>query len=107
MCRWGVESFLFPELTANLSTGFYTRADIEHIVSFALDRGVRLVPEFDMPGHAAGLLPLQVRGVEFCNAPGASKIPNWCTLNGANGSVAQKVGPSTACLALHIFAFKI
>ena len=27
-----------------------------------------------MPGHAAGLLPLQARGVEFCNAPGVSAI---------------------------------
>jgi hypothetical protein len=117
MCRWGVESLLFPELTANLSTGFYTRGDIEHLVAYALDRGVRIVPEFDMPGvegdgfrriqfltsvcavptqplgHAAGLLPLQGRGVEFCNAPGTSSIPNWCTLKGGNGSVAQKLLP--------------
>ena len=49
MCRWGVESLLFPELTANLSTGFYTRSDIQHLVTFARDRGVRVVPEFDMP----------------------------------------------------------
>ena len=47
-----------------------------------------------MPGHAAGLLPLQARGVEFCNAPGVSAIPNWCTMQGGNGSVAQRVLPA-------------
>ena len=46
-----------------------------------------------MPGHAAGLLPLQARGVKFCNAPGVSAIPNWCTLAGDNGSAAQRLLP--------------
>lgn len=75
-------------------SGFYTQADIAALNTYAHDRGITLVPEFDMPGHAAGLLALQDRGIEFCNVPGISSIPNWCTLKGDNGSVAQKLLPS-------------
>lgn len=30
----------------------YTHWDIEEVVSYAKERGVHVVPEFDMPGHA-------------------------------------------------------
>eukprot|EP00037_Helgoeca_nana_P014814 m.138437 g.138437 ORF g.138437 m.138437 type:complete len:567 (+) comp22726_c0_seq1:53-1753(+) len=72
-CRFGVESALYPELTASLgpgspNAGFYTHADIAELVSYGGDRGVRIVPEVEIPGHALGLLPLaSVGGLEFCN----------------------------------------
>ena len=33
----------------------YSKADISHLVSYARDRGVRIVPEFDTPGHTASI----------------------------------------------------
>ncbi len=29
---------------------------------------VRVVPEFDIPGHSRGFIPLEPDGIEFCTA---------------------------------------
>jgi hexosaminidase len=48
-----IESKKFPELHMNGSNGqYYTQADMRRLVEYASDRGVRVVPEFDLPGHA-------------------------------------------------------
>lgn len=48
-----VESKVFPLLQMKGSNGFYyTQEQIEHVVEYARDRGIRVVPEFDMPAHA-------------------------------------------------------
>jgi hexosaminidase len=48
-----VESKAFPLLTAKGSDGnFYTQDQIRHILEYARDRGIRVIPEFDMPGHS-------------------------------------------------------
>lgn len=48
-----VESKRYPLLAAKGSDGlFYTQAQIKDIVGYARDRGIRVVPEFDMPGHS-------------------------------------------------------
>ena len=36
--------------------GFYTRAELASLVRHAADRGVRIVPEIEMPGHARAAL---------------------------------------------------
>jgi hexosaminidase len=36
--------------------GFYTQDEIRHIVAYASDRGVMVVPEIEMPGHASAAL---------------------------------------------------
>jgi hexosaminidase len=47
------ESKVFPDLTGKGSDGqFYTQAEIRDLVAYAHDRGIRVVPEFDMPGHS-------------------------------------------------------
>jgi hexosaminidase len=47
-----VESKLFPELQGKGSDGlFYTQDQIRQVIAYARDRGIRVVPEFDMPGH--------------------------------------------------------
>eukprot|EP00035_Acanthoeca_spectabilis_P018249 m.385392 g.385392 ORF g.385392 m.385392 type:complete len:614 (+) comp16737_c4_seq1:44-1885(+) len=67
--RCAVESKKYPDLTANLTGemgGFYTQDDVTEIVAFAKERGVLVVPEVDLPGHANGLLPLKHYGGRFC-----------------------------------------
>ena len=36
--------------------GFYTQAQVRDIVAYAADRGIRIVPEIEMPGHASATL---------------------------------------------------
>jgi hexosaminidase len=48
-----VESHKFPKLQENGSDGlFYTQEQIREVIEYARDRGIRVVPEFDMPGHS-------------------------------------------------------
>jgi hexosaminidase len=52
-----VESKLFPLLQRMGSDGrFYTQDQIREIVRYARERGIRVVPEFDIPGHSAAML---------------------------------------------------
>ncbi len=48
-----IESRVYPKLTALGSDGlFYTQDDAREIVRYARERGIRVVPEFEMPGHS-------------------------------------------------------
>ncbi len=52
-----VETKKFPELYRQGSDGnFYTQEQIREIIKYAADRGIRVMPEFDMPGHATAWL---------------------------------------------------
>ncbi|MDQ3801565.1 MAG: family 20 glycosylhydrolase [Acidobacteriota bacterium] len=67
-----VESRRFPELHLMGSDGdFYTQAQIREIIQYAAERGIRVMPEFDMPGHATSWL---VSHPEIGSAPGPYKI---------------------------------
>jgi hexosaminidase len=47
------ESKKFPKLTSVGSGGqFYTQEEMRDVVAYARARGIRVVPEFDMPGHS-------------------------------------------------------
>ncbi|MEQ7801486.1 beta-N-acetylhexosaminidase [Pedobacter sp. ASV1-7] len=53
-----IESKLFPKLHEMGSNGKYlSQAQIKDIVKYATDRGIRVVPEFDMPGHTSSWFP--------------------------------------------------
>ena len=48
------ESKAFPLLQQKGSDGlFYTQNEIRQVIEYARDRGIRVVPEFDMPAHAS------------------------------------------------------
>jgi len=48
-----VESKKFPKLQGAGSDGlYYTQDEIRDLIAYARDRGIRVVPEFDMPGHS-------------------------------------------------------
>jgi hexosaminidase len=76
------ESRRFPRLQQLGSDGnFYTQADIRHVVAYARDRGIRVVPEFDMPGHTNSWL---VGYPELASAPGPYSIGRtWGVYDGA------------------------
>ena len=52
-----VESRVFPLLQQRGSDGlYYTQDQVREIVRYAADRGIRVVPEFDMPAHTLAWL---------------------------------------------------
>jgi hexosaminidase len=47
------QSLKYPRLTEFASDGqFYTQDQMREVVAYARARGIRVVPEFDMPGHS-------------------------------------------------------
>jgi hexosaminidase len=53
-----VESKRYPKLQGAGSDGrFYTQDDIRAIVAYARDRGIRVIPEFDIPAHTQSWFP--------------------------------------------------
>jgi len=52
-----VESKVFPRLQEVAADGlFYTQEQIKDVVKYASNLGIRVVPEFDVPGHASAIL---------------------------------------------------
>ncbi|HEV3329925.1 MAG TPA: family 20 glycosylhydrolase [Bryobacteraceae bacterium] len=49
-----IESKRYPKLQLSGSDGnFYTQAEVRQVIAYARDRAIRVIPEFDMPGHTA------------------------------------------------------
>ena len=47
-----VESLVWPKLHGLGSDGlYYTQDEVRQVVAYARERGIRVVPEFDVPGH--------------------------------------------------------
>lgn len=63
-----VESKKFPKLHELGSNGaYYTQDEIRDLIGYARDRGIRILPEFDMPGHSTSFF---VGYPEIASGPG-------------------------------------
>ena len=88
---WPLESTAYPKLwsAAWSSRERYTLRDVAAVVEFARARGVRVVPEFDTPGHASSMC---VGYPELCCSPscmqsGGSPLSPVPDANGKNVSL--------------------
>lgn len=72
-----VESRSFPELTARTTRHgeFYTRADVATLVEHARVRGIRIVPEFNVPAHARSWLAAMPEKLLRTNVPLQDALP--------------------------------
>ena len=67
-----VESKKFPKLQELGSDGqYYTQEEIRAVIAYARDRGIRVIPEFDMPGHSTSWF---VGYPDLASAPGLYQI---------------------------------
>lgn len=89
---WRLESKKYPKLHQLASGGdFYTRKQIRDVVAYARARGIQVLPEIDMPGHASAIA---VAYPELMSAPGPYAMEyRWGvhkpTLNPANEKVYE------------------
>jgi hexosaminidase len=67
-----VECKTFPKLHQLGSDGlYYTHEQIRDVIAYAADRGIRVMPEFDIPGHSTSWL---VGYPELASLPGPYQI---------------------------------
>ena len=83
------ESKKFPKLTSVGSGGaFYTQDEIRELIAYARDRGIRVVVEFDMPGHSSSWF---VGYPEIASTPGPFKIEEeWGVMDPAMDPTNEK-----------------
>jgi len=84
-----VESHKFPKLHEMGSDGLYYKQDeIRDIIAYARDRGIRVVPEFDMPGHSTAWF---VGHSELASGPGPYQIERkWGVFDPAMDPTSDK-----------------
>ena len=85
-----VESKVFPRLQEMGSDGhYYTQQQVKEIIAYARDRGIRVLPEFDMPGHSTAWF---VGYPELASAPGPYTIErHWGVFDPAMDPTNEKV----------------
>ena len=67
-----IESKRFPKLQGMGSDGnYYTQEQVKEVIAYARERGIRVVPEFDVPGHVTSWV---VGYPELASMPGPYTI---------------------------------
>ncbi len=65
---WRMEFKAFPKLHEQASDGeYYSQQDIREVVAYAQQRGIHVLPEIDIPGHASAIALVYP---ELMSAPG-------------------------------------
>jgi hexosaminidase len=85
-----VESKKFPKLHELGSDGlYYTQEEIRDVIAYARDRGIRVVPEFDMPGHSTAWF---VGHPELASGKGPYEIERrWGIFDAAMDPTSERV----------------
>src|SRR5215831_12540150 len=83
------ESKKLPKLhTLGSGGAYYTQEEIRDLISYARDRGIRVVPEFDMPGHSSSWF---VGYPEIASTSGPFKIEEeWGVMDPAMDPINEK-----------------
>lgn len=70
------QSILYPELTkgAYHSSMIYSQADVAHIIEFSRLRGIRVIAEFDTPGHTRSWGASHPEILTKCGGPYEGKL---------------------------------
>ena len=84
-----VESKKFPKLHEAGSDGlYYTQEEVRELIDYAHDRGIRVVPEFDVPGHSTAWF---VGYPEFASGKGPYEIERkWGIFDPAFDPTSEK-----------------
>ena len=84
-----IESKKLPKLHAMGSGGlYYTQDEVRDLIAYARDRGIRVVPEFDMPGHSTAWF---VAYPELASGPGPYEIERkWGVFDPAMDITSEK-----------------
>lgn len=85
-----VESKKFPKLQEMGSDGlYYTQDEVRDLIAYARDRGIRVVPEFEMPGHSTAIF---VGYPELASGPGPYQIErHWGVMDPAMDPTNEQV----------------
>jgi hexosaminidase len=83
------ESRKFPRLHGDGSDGlYYSQDELRDIIAYARDRGIRIVPEFDMPGHSTAWF---VGYPELASGPGPYQLERkWGVFDPAMDPTSEK-----------------
>ncbi|KUG06838.1 beta-N-acetylhexosaminidase [Solirubrum puertoriconensis] len=75
-----VESKVLPKLhQVGGANGYYTQEQVREVLQYAQARGIRVIPEFDVPGHATAWLAAYPELASNDSTYGVS--PRWGVLN--------------------------
>jgi hypothetical protein len=71
---FGRMSLDIPNMTKGRDHSWYGKEEMRALIEAARSRGIRVIPEVDIPGHAQGLESLKSLGLQFCAVDGMHRM---------------------------------